>query len=404
MFRYMTELKGLIVDIDSLDEDLSQWNKLLQMYQCFFLTTNETRKIELEKVFGSEKVILVPRFIRMFSPSQAIHEKALMQLQLLTSEVAYVSSDEMFITNALCFLSGTILIKAGLITYEIAGQCPDLICQSLSELAEALKRNNSGFFGEVVIAPEIKTKRGYSLLISFYCDEVKYPLYALGRYFGYSHYMSQLHPYSSSIFLNKRETGKAYGIFDFQFRELYSKMAKHISNTLELHCICNVPVRPGKKQRFLKIIEAVSCAQGLENISQHFSCVKDYETQKGLTMQDRQENIKGVFAYNGTLYGKTVLLLDDIITTGATVQECIRALKAAGAVNVVILALAVNQMGGTYWSGNQPIVQCPDCDKKMCLLVNTKTRDFFYSCNECGKSFSYMMGRKQVIDRINEEF
>ena len=41
-----------------------------------------------------------------------------------------------------------------------------------------------------------------------------------------------------------------------------------------------------------------------------------------------------------------ILLVDDIITTGATLTECVRVLKAAGAVEVVCLTLAATRADG----------------------------------------------------------
>lgn len=56
----------------------------------------------------------------------------------------------------------------------------------------------------------------------------------------------------------------------------------------------------------------------------------------------RKANVAGVYAYAGfePLVGKSVLLVDDIVTTGATLSECARILKAAGAGEIYALTLA----------------------------------------------------------------
>jgi ComF family protein len=67
--------------------------------------------------------------------------------------------------------------------------------------------------------------------------------------------------------------------------------------------------------------------------------------QVGLVKDDRQRNVTGAFAVPGrmagTVAGKRVLLIDDVITTGATASACARALKAAGAIEADVLALAL---------------------------------------------------------------
>jgi ComF family protein len=69
------------------------------------------------------------------------------------------------------------------------------------------------------------------------------------------------------------------------------------------------------------------------------------ETQVGLTRQERRRNVTGAFAVmprrKAALAGRKVLLIDDVVTTGATVAACTRALRRAGAVNVDVLALAL---------------------------------------------------------------
>jgi ComF family protein len=56
----------------------------------------------------------------------------------------------------------------------------------------------------------------------------------------------------------------------------------------------------------------------------------------------RRRNVQRAFQVREPMRvaGKTVLLLDDVMTTGATVEACARALKRAGAARVHVLALA----------------------------------------------------------------
>jgi len=58
-------------------------------------------------------------------------------------------------------------------------------------------------------------------------------------------------------------------------------------------------------------------------------------------MEERRENVSGAFAcVGGRLKGSRVLLIDDVSTTGATLDACAVALKSAGAASVWGLALA----------------------------------------------------------------
>lgn len=56
--------------------------------------------------------------------------------------------------------------------------------------------------------------------------------------------------------------------------------------------------------------------------------------QAGLTVQERARNLRGVFACRKSLEGKRVVLLDDVMTTGASLNELARTVKDAGAARV----------------------------------------------------------------------
>jgi len=64
--------------------------------------------------------------------------------------------------------------------------------------------------------------------------------------------------------------------------------------------------------------------------------------QTGLKQKERQSNVRNAFKIVNSvnLKGKTILLVDDVFTTGATVNECARVLLKSGAENVDVLTLA----------------------------------------------------------------
>lgn len=68
--------------------------------------------------------------------------------------------------------------------------------------------------------------------------------------------------------------------------------------------------------------------------------VKATVPQKGLSRKERAENVKNAFGVEGDLRGKTLLLVDDVYTSGATLNACAKALKKAGAEKVFVLTIA----------------------------------------------------------------
>lgn len=73
--------------------------------------------------------------------------------------------------------------------------------------------------------------------------------------------------------------------------------------------------------------------------------VKRTAQQVGMTADERRRNVAGAFAvprvHRHRVTGRRVLLVDDVITTGATCRAATLALKRAGAVDIDVLALAL---------------------------------------------------------------
>jgi ComF family protein len=72
--------------------------------------------------------------------------------------------------------------------------------------------------------------------------------------------------------------------------------------------------------------------------------VRRTASQVGLTADQRRRNVSGAFRVDKDkapqVKGKKLLVVDDVITTGATAEACARVLKRAGAARVDVLALA----------------------------------------------------------------
>jgi len=62
--------------------------------------------------------------------------------------------------------------------------------------------------------------------------------------------------------------------------------------------------------------------------------------QVGLSELERDANVRGAFAASSAARGQRLVLIDDVLTTGATAREAARVLKEAGAAKVCVLTLA----------------------------------------------------------------
>jgi ComF family protein len=68
--------------------------------------------------------------------------------------------------------------------------------------------------------------------------------------------------------------------------------------------------------------------------------VRNTPQQTSQTAATRLDNVRNAFRARGGLAGRTVLLVDDVMTTGSTVAEATRALRRAGVRRVVVAVLA----------------------------------------------------------------
>lgn len=67
---------------------------------------------------------------------------------------------------------------------------------------------------------------------------------------------------------------------------------------------------------------------------------RETEPQTELPLKQRKKNVRGAFEVNGSVDGLSIVIVDDVITTGHTVNEVARILKQAGAVRVEVWGIA----------------------------------------------------------------
>ena len=89
---------------------------------------------------------------------------------------------------------------------------------------------------------------------------------------------------------------------------------------------------------------AVSATTGVPVVTSALKRVKATAQQVGLTRTERAANVQGAFRVpkegKPAVAGRRLVLVDDVLTSGATVEGCAKALLRAGAANVDVLVFA----------------------------------------------------------------
>lgn len=148
-------------------------------------------------------------------------------------------------------------------------------------------------------------------------------------------------------------------IHEFKFRrkayykEFFAEeLRKGLESLPSVDVIVPVPMHPRRKRKrgYNQCVLLANELSRITGIPARLSLEKIIDTreQVGLSGEERRSNVKGSFkiADKEAIKGKAVLLIDDVMTTNATVNECARLLKLGGAGEVYVLALAITKTRG----------------------------------------------------------
>lgn len=131
------------------------------------------------------------------------------------------------------------------------------------------------------------------------------------------------------------------------FADLMTGFAEKYIGINDFDCIASVPLHRAKlRERTFNQAELLALPLSrkfnIPYIGANLVRIKPGRSQTSLSKSGRAEDVAGAFKVRtpAAFKDKSVLLVDDVFTTGATVNECSRTLKEAGAKYVVIFTLA----------------------------------------------------------------
>jgi competence protein ComFC len=162
--------------------------------------------------------------------------------------------------------------------------------------------------------------------------------------------MQESHFFSRIIAFGIYESVLAEAVHQFKFRGL-KRFARPLGDFIagldlpSADGIVPVPMTvKGLRQRgfnqSLLLACRISKRKGIPVLPNALLKQRETVSQLGLSAVERKKNLKNAFVVKDKVQGRELLLIDDVVTTGATVEECSKALMRAGAGSVTVVAVA----------------------------------------------------------------
>jgi ComF family protein len=133
----------------------------------------------------------------------------------------------------------------------------------------------------------------------------------------------------------------------FELGRIYGSSLKTAGFTGDIDIIIPVPLHPARKRtrgfnQSESISDGISDVTGIPVDVRSFIRSSSSDTQTKRSRYERWMNVEGIFCVADTamISGKHILLVDDVITTGSTIESCVNELLKTEGVRVSVVALA----------------------------------------------------------------
>ncbi|MDE0106575.1 MAG: HAD-IA family hydrolase [Bryobacterales bacterium] len=283
-------------------------------------------------------------------------------------EQSYCVGDSIVDVRA-CYHAGIVSIGAGWGVRnfeEFSSAAPDVLLRKPSSLLRFNKLERRGYLAEVLCAGKTpKVHRG-----SFLPSGSAPQRYSLGRYFKTEDPRHSGSALAASLLDLKSKDRSAEAI-----GKALVAFIRRLEWTPDF--VVPVPSKPNQtRNRFEAVLKVVEphVDDNTEVDVDGLRCVREIRGYRRMRAFERSAAVRGAFESNYDWDGRKVLLLDDVLTTGATAKECARVLSKNNASEVRIVALGRDQHSFASRT-------CPECRRPMRIRTNRYTNEKFWGCS-----------------------
>lgn len=383
----------LILDGDTLEEEF-----LTYPYSKDGKIIKKIIVTKTDKLISYENSIM---YFDLYDLIQEVMEKEKCESYAIIS----ISKDILFLKSMIEYHIGTILV--GNLIHDFLKNIPDYDVLTIKQIVEVLNYDRKGYCAEIFATYE-SSKKTMSLL---FCNESitladgserVVDLYFGGRYYANKHMYILNDPLSHIVKQFKSRYVKVVDLF-------FDLACRYIAQIENVDSFTYIPLKPadikeGKFDRFnnLKLIGLKKENMQLDTF---LRCIKDF-SQKGNDLYVRREIVKGAFEVIKDVENKTIVIIDDVFSTGSTILEAVKILYEAGAKKVIAVLLSVNQL--TESSIKYKNLKCNIRGSNMKLRMNKSSGQLFFGCenyqeHENGKSSTIdLLSGMDTLKEINK--